>query len=105
MGDMAEIDAFWVALVVAYPEGEQRDRATAAIISQVQQVADGVPTFVVDPVVVLNNVFYREVMYQVHLGDSLPHGTSPEVPGTNFFKIGYTHLLLYEVQTHFFGQV
>ena len=66
MGDMAVIDAFWVALVAAYPAGEQRDRATAAIISQVKQVADGVPTFVAGPVAVLNNVFYREVLYQVH---------------------------------------
>ena len=66
MGDAAVIDAFWVALVAAYQVGEQRDRATAAIISQVKQVADGVPTFVAGPVAVLNNVFYREVLYQVH---------------------------------------
>ena len=66
MGDAAVIDAFWVALVAAYPVGEQRDRATAAIISQVKQVADGVPTFVVGLVAVLNNVFYHEVLYQVH---------------------------------------
>ena len=60
------IDAFWAALAVVYPDGEQRERATAAIISQVKQVADGAPTFVAGPFAVLNNVFYREVLYRVH---------------------------------------
>ena len=63
---MAEIDAFWEALVVAFPAGEQRDRATAAIISQVKIVADRVPSFVPGPVVALNNLIYREILYDVH---------------------------------------